>query len=104
MSNSLKYAFRNIFVHRSFSAINITGLVVSLTAFILMGLYIEDELSYDNFHKKGKDIVIDIDERDIPNLLKDLMQHQIIYDEISIEKPTLEDYFLQVVGKEQHEV
>lgn len=53
--------------------------------------------------KIGKDIVIDVHEKDIPNLLKDLMQEEIQYDEISIEKPTLEDYFLQVVGKEKDE-
>lgn len=55
-------------------------------------------------HKKGRDIVIDVNEKDIPDVLKDLMHHEIAYDEISIEKPTLEDYFLQVVGKEQHEI
>jgi ABC-2 type transport system ATP-binding protein len=55
-------------------------------------------------HKKGRDIVIDVNEKDIPDLLKDLMQHEIVYDEISIEKPTLEDYFMQVVGKAQYEI
>lgn len=50
--------------------------------------------------KKGRDIVIDVNEKDIPDLLKDLMKHNIIYDEISIEKPTLEDYFFQVVKGE----
>lgn len=43
-----------------------------------------------------KYVVIDIKEKDIPNVLRDLMNHNIIYDEISIEKPTLEDYFLQM--------
>lgn len=60
----------------------------------------EKELTY---HKKGKDYVFDINEKEIPHLLKDLMKSDIIYDEISIEKPTLEDFFLQVVGKETYE-
>lgn len=54
-------------------------------------------------HKKGRDIVLDVNEKDIPDLLKDLVRNEIMYDEISIEKPTLEDYFLQVVGKEADE-
>lgn len=54
-------------------------------------------------HKKGRDIVIDVNEKNIPDLLKDIMEQEVVYDEISIEKPTLEDFFLQVIGKEQHE-
>lgn len=54
------------------------------------------------FVKKGRNIILDIHEKNIPNLLKGLVQHAINYDEISIEKPTLEDYFLQVVEKEKH--
>jgi len=51
---------------------------------------------------KGRYIVIDTKEEDIPVLLYGLMEKGVYYDEIAIEKPTLEDYFLQVV-KQKHE-
>ena len=51
----------------------------------------------------GKYIRIDIDEEKIANFLDDLSKNKIIYNEISIEKPTLEDYFLEVVGKKKNE-
>ncbi|OGZ96576.1 MAG: hypothetical protein A3B34_02790 [Candidatus Sungbacteria bacterium RIFCSPLOWO2_01_FULL_54_21] len=49
---------------------------------------------------EGKHIIIDVKERDIPGFLHGLMDRGIAYDEISIEKPTLEDYFLAVTKKE----
>jgi len=51
---------------------------------------------------KGRYIVIDVKEENIPVLLYNLMEKGVYYDEIAIEKPTLEDYFLQVV-KQKHE-
>lgn len=42
----------------------------------------------------GRYIIIDIKEKEIADFLRTLMEKGIYYDEISIEKPTLEDYFL----------
>ncbi|MBM3886679.1 ABC transporter ATP-binding protein [Candidatus Dependentiae bacterium] len=39
-----------------------------------------------------------IEEKDIAALLSDMAAHHIAYTHISIDKPTLEDYFLQVAG------
>ncbi|MBI3620185.1 ABC transporter ATP-binding protein [Candidatus Roizmanbacteria bacterium] len=47
----------------------------------------------------GRYIVIDLKETEIPIFLKALMDLGIYYTEISIDKPSLEDYFLEVVGK-----
>lgn len=47
----LKAAIRNLSKHKGFSAINILGLSVGLTCCILIGVYINEELSYDKFHK-----------------------------------------------------
>ncbi len=44
-------------------------------------------------------IVVDLPERGIPEFLRDLMDKGIFYDEISIYKPSLEDYFLQMTKK-----
>ncbi len=50
-----------------------------------------------NYQLKGRYIVIDLIEKTIPYFLKDLLEREIEYDEISIDKPTLEDYFLEIV-------
>ncbi len=39
---------------------------------------------------------IEIDEKHVASLLSELAHLNVIYDQISIEKPTLEDYFLQI--------
>jgi len=44
-------AFRNILKYRSFSIINIFGLSISLAVCMLIILVVQDQLSYDNFHK-----------------------------------------------------
>lgn len=49
------------------------------------------------FRLHHRSIVIDIHEKNIPSLLRDLAQDNISYEEISIEKPTLEDFFLQTL-------
>ncbi len=51
--NYLKVAWRNLIKSKGFSAINITGLAAGLACFILIALYVADELSYDRFHEKG---------------------------------------------------
>src|SRR5450432_1145003 len=48
--NFFKIAYRNVLRNKGFSAINITGLAVGMAAAILILLWIQDELSYDNFH------------------------------------------------------
>lgn len=53
---NIKIAFRNIRRNGFYSIINIVGLAVSLTVCILIMLWVNDEMNYDNFHKKGKDI------------------------------------------------
>ena len=47
----------------------------------------------------GRYIVVDVKEREIAQFLRDLMNKGVYYDEISINKPTLEDYFLQMTRK-----
>lgn len=48
-----------------------------------------------NFEKNNKYLKIDINEKEIPILLKELLDKKLEYSEISIEKPSLEDFFLQ---------
>jgi putative ABC transport system permease protein len=56
IKNFFKVAWRNLVKNRAFSIINITGLAAGLACFILIALYVVDELSYDRFHEKANRI------------------------------------------------
>lgn len=51
--NYFKIAFRNLWRHRGFSLLNITGLAIGMAAGFLILLYAGFELSYDTMHSKG---------------------------------------------------
>jgi putative ABC transport system permease protein len=50
--NYLLIAWRTLRRHKGYSLINITGLAIGLACFILIGLWVKDELSFDRFHQK----------------------------------------------------
>ena len=50
LKNYLKLAFRNIRKYKGYSFINIAGLTVGMACFILIFLWVYDELNYDTFH------------------------------------------------------
>ena len=50
IKNYFKIAFRNLWKNKGFTAINITGLAIGLSCFILIALYVVDELSYDRYN------------------------------------------------------
>ncbi|MBV6644813.1 MAG: ABC transporter permease [Cyclobacteriaceae bacterium] len=56
IKNYLVVAFRNLRKHKFYSVINILGLSIGLTCFVLIALYVKDELSYDRFHTDIEDI------------------------------------------------
>jgi putative ABC transport system permease protein len=56
LKSYLKVAFRNILRHKFYSALNISGLACGLTASLLIGLYIHDEITFDKFHKDYQNI------------------------------------------------
>jgi len=47
LKNYWKVAWRNILRHKTFSFINMTGLAIGLSCFLLITLYVLDELGYD---------------------------------------------------------
>jgi putative ABC transport system permease protein len=53
LRNYFKVAWRNLVKNRGYTLLNITGLAIGLTSFLLIALYVIDELSYDQFHEKG---------------------------------------------------
>ncbi len=51
--NYLKVAFRNLWKNKTFSFVNLVGLAIGLACFLLIALYVTDELSYDRYNKKA---------------------------------------------------
>ena len=47
LKNYLKIMLRNLINHRFYSALNIIGLAIGLACCILIGLYIDYELGFD---------------------------------------------------------
>ncbi|HVW15139.1 MAG TPA: ABC transporter permease [Mucilaginibacter sp.] len=54
--NYLKTAWRNLLKNKFYSVINIAGLTLGLAIGILILLWVQDELSFDTFHKNAKNI------------------------------------------------
>ena len=56
ITNYLKIALRSLMKNKVFSFINIFGLTIGLASFLLIALYIFDELTFDSFHKNADHI------------------------------------------------
>lgn len=54
--NYFKTAFRNLLQHKIYSVINIAGLSIGLACAMLIMLYVQDEVSYDRFHKNASQL------------------------------------------------
>ncbi len=66
IKNYFKIAWRNLMKNKVFSFINIFGLTIGLTSFILIALYIFDELSFDRFHKNASNIYRVVEDKTSP--------------------------------------
>lgn len=53
LKNYLKIALRKLGKSKSHSALNVLGLAIGMAGFVLIVLFIQDELSFDAFHEKG---------------------------------------------------
>jgi len=56
IKNYFKIAIRSLFKNRTYSLINVLGLTFGLTCFMLIGLYLFDELTFDRQHKNAERI------------------------------------------------
>ena len=64
LKSYLKVAWRNLVRNRVFSLINVAGLAVGLGCFLLIALYVMDELSFDRHYDKAGNIYrINLDAR-----------------------------------------
>ena len=51
-ANYIKIALRHLFRNKGYTLINILGLAVGMACFLMIYLYVSNELGYDNFHEK----------------------------------------------------
>lgn len=56
IKNFFKLAIRNLRKNKAFSFINIFGLAIGLTSFMLIGSYVYNELNYDRYPAEAKNI------------------------------------------------
>ncbi|MDB4922256.1 ABC transporter permease [Mucilaginibacter sp.] len=56
LKNYIKTAWRNLLKNKFYSVINIAGLTAGLAIGILILLWVQDELSFDSFHKQTRNI------------------------------------------------
>lgn len=54
--NYFKIAWRNLIKKKAYSVINIFGLGLGIACCVLIFMFVQDELSYDNYHEKGERI------------------------------------------------
>jgi len=53
IKNYIKLAWRNLIKNKGFTAINIIGLSLGIGCFIVIAMYVTDELSYDQYHENA---------------------------------------------------
>ncbi len=56
VKNYLKTALRSILKSKTFSFINVSGLSIGISAFLLIIVYVQSEWSYDKFHRNSSTI------------------------------------------------
>jgi len=56
IKNYLKIAWRNLFSHKGFTITNILGLTIGMACTLLILLWVQNEFSYDKFHKNYHNI------------------------------------------------
>jgi len=54
--NYIKVTFRNIAKRKTYSIVNILGLSIGIASFLIIYLFISDEISYDRYHKNAGNI------------------------------------------------
>ena len=94
IKNYLMVAWRNLLKNKIYSFLNITGLAVGLASFLLIALYIMDELSYDRYnvnadriYRINSDIKLGGGELHMP-VTSDMMGQLLIKDYPAIEQYT----------------
>jgi ABC-type antimicrobial peptide transport system permease subunit len=109
LKNYFKVAVRNLLRNKTFSLINIAGLVIGMASAILILLWIQNEMSYDKFHKK-KEYLYEAWNRSVfngklecwnvtPKILGPTLKQE--YPEIAGETRTYSRWYVTTVGEKQ---
>jgi predicted permease len=56
LKNYIKIAWRNLWKSKGYSAINIIGLSIGMTAVLIIGIWIQNQLQFDNFYSNKESI------------------------------------------------
>ncbi|QMW05505.1 ABC transporter permease [Spirosoma foliorum] len=64
--NYFKIAFRTLSRHKLYTALNVAGLTLGITCFLLIGLYLFDELTFDQQHSRANRIYRAIQHKKAP--------------------------------------
>src|SRR5688572_29524854 len=56
--NYFKTAFRNLWKNKGYSTINILGLAVGMAVALLIGMWVQHQLTFDGFHERKDNIAI----------------------------------------------
>ncbi|HAT91109.1 MAG TPA: hypothetical protein DCS36_01600, partial [Sphingobacterium sp.] len=56
IKNYIKIAWRNLWKSKGYSAINIIGLSIGLAAVLIIGIWIKNQLQFDNFYSNQENI------------------------------------------------
>jgi len=110
IKNFFKVAYRNLLRSKGFSAINIIGLAIGMASAILIMLWIQNEVSYDQFHK-NKDRIYEAWNRasfdgkkmcwnTTPKILARTMEHDLPEVERAV-RVNWESNFLLTVGEKK---
>jgi putative ABC transport system permease protein len=67
IKNYFKIAWRNLFRNKAFSITNLLGLIIGITCTMLIMFWVQDELTFDKFHKNYDNIYQVIAFRDFKN-------------------------------------
>ncbi len=94
LKNYFTIAWRNLLKNKIYSILNITGLAIGLASFLLIAIYMLDEISYDRYNEKAdriyrinSDIKLGGGELHLP-VTSDMMGQILIKDYPSIEQYT----------------
>src|SRR5882672_4930919 len=53
IKNYFKTAWRSLMRHKLYTSLNVAGLTFGISCFLLIGLYLFDELTFDEQHRKA---------------------------------------------------
>ncbi len=92
--NYFKIAYRNLLRNKVYSAINILGLTIGLTACLLVATVVIDDLSYDRQWKRAKDIyrIISVDNSNINAAQRSRSSFVGLGPNLKKDFPEVEDY------------